>query len=155
MCWAPVRWSKYTTHVYLFLSYLRGCVYLNLIEVCYFLNHLCGTNSKMYTRETYFGYTQGWIHSKKNQSFAFFNLLPIYRQSFIFWLLTKSKSLVIQCKDVHFTILKQPVAILVTVSLILIMDETDLLALHLSGSTYCHKTVIRPPSCQAPRQPTI
>ena len=34
------------------------------------------------------------------------------------------------------------------------MDKTDLLALYLGG-TYCHKTGTRPPSCQAPRQPTI
>ena len=35
-----------------------------------------------------------------------------------------------------------------------LMDKTDLLALYLGG-TYCHKTGTRPPSCQAPRQPTI
>ena len=34
------------------------------------------------------------------------------------------------------------------------MDKIDLEALYLSG-TYCHKTGTRPPSCQAPRQPTI
>ena len=34
------------------------------------------------------------------------------------------------------------------------MDKIDLQALHLNG-TYCHKTGIRPPSCQTPRQPTI
>ena len=32
-------------------------------------------------------------------------------------------------------------------------DKIDLQALHLSG-TYCHNTGTRPPSCQAPRQPT-
>ena len=73
-----------------------------------------------------------------------------------------------------FTILRQPFAISVTVSLILIkvtndyfifytqkittegslLDKIDLQALYRSG-TYCHKTGTRPPSCQTPLQPTI
>ena len=35
-----------------------------------------------------------------------------------------------------------------------LVKKRDLLALYLSG-TYCHKTGTRPPSCVAPRQPTI
>ena len=34
------------------------------------------------------------------------------------------------------------------------MNKIDLQALYLSGS-YCHKTGIRPPSCDTLRQPTI
>ena len=68
----------------------------------------------------------------------------IHRQSSIFWLLTKGKSLVNFVNQVFFHLTTEGS----------LVDKTDLLALYLSG-TYCHKTSARPPSCQAPRQPTI
>ena len=57
-----------------------------------------------------------------------------------------------------FIILWQPVVISVTVfsNLKKLTNDlkTDLQALYLSGS-YCHKTGIRSPSCNTPRDPTI